>query len=116
VGAIDRDERGAATVTAVAFLGVLVLVGSALGVAAAMVHAHRVAQSGADMSALAAAGALVDGTDPCAAAASVAQRNATTLTDCLVNGRQVLVEVTAPGPRWLGQPHDLVASARAGQV
>ena len=36
-------------------VGVLLLVGAALGVVAAMVHAHRVAQSAADLSALAGA-------------------------------------------------------------
>jgi secretion/DNA translocation related TadE-like protein len=107
-------ERGAATVLAVSFLGVLLLVGSALAVAGAMVVAHRAAQSAADLAAL--AGARVDaaGTQPCEAAAKVAAANDARLTACTVTARSVTVEVTVAGPRWLGQPHDLTARARAG--
>lgn len=107
-------DRGAATVLAVSFLGVLVLVGAALGVVGAMVVAHRSAQSAADLAALAGAGAVADGADPCAAAASLAADNGARLHRCTVTVRDVTVEVTVPGPRWLGQPHDLTARARAG--
>ncbi len=50
------DEAGAATLMVVACAAVLLLLGCALGVVAAMVRAHRVAQSAADLAALAAAG------------------------------------------------------------
>ena len=40
------SERGSATLLAVAMVGLLLLVGAALGVVTAMVRAHRVAQSG----------------------------------------------------------------------
>ena len=109
-----RGERGAATVLAIAFLGVLVLVAAALGVVGAMVHAHRVAQSAADLAALAGAEAVGDGDDPCTAAARIAGANGADLTACRVEVRDVRVEVTVAGPRWLGQTHDLVAEARAG--
>ena len=49
------DQRGSATLLVLAMAGVLLLVGSALGVVAAMVRAHRVAQSAADLAALAGA-------------------------------------------------------------
>jgi len=111
---VSRDERGAATVLAIAFLGVLLLVGAALGVVAAMVGAHRMAQSAADLGALAGAAAAADGADPCAAAARVAVANGAELTACRSAGREVRVEVTVTGPRWLGQRGDLVAEARAG--
>jgi len=111
-----RRERGAATVLTLAFLGVLVLVGAALGVVAAMVVAHRTAQSAADLAALAAAQSLVDGRDACGAAASVANDNGAVLTGCAVDGREVRVTLLVAGPRWLGQPADLVAEARAGPV
>ena len=62
----SADERGSATLLAVAMIGVLVLVGAALGVVGAMVHAHRVAQSAADLAALAGAEARGRGGDPCA--------------------------------------------------
>lgn len=107
-------ERGAATVLVVACLGVLLLVGSALAVVAAMVTAHRAAQAAADLAALAGATAARDGGDACAAAGSVAAANGARLTRCAPAGAEVAVEVEVPGPRWLGQVHDLSAAARAG--
>lgn len=109
-----RGEGGAATLLAVSMMGVLLLVGSALSVVGAMVVAHRSAQSAADLAALAGAGAVADGADPCVAAAAVAADNGARLDGCAVAGRDVVVEVTVTGPRWLGQPHDLGARARAG--
>jgi secretion/DNA translocation related TadE-like protein len=108
------EERGAATVLGVAFLGVLLLVGAALGVVGAMVHAHRQAQSAADLAALAGASATAAGRDPCAAAAHVASGNGADLVSCAVDGREVTVEVTVTGPRFLTQEHDLTGRARAG--
>lgn len=108
-----RDERGGATLFAISCLAVLLLLGSALGVVAAMVRAHRVAQSAADLSALAAAGAVGE-RDPCAAGAAVASANGATLASCTVVGRDVTVTVVVEGPRWLGQTADLGAEARAG--
>jgi secretion/DNA translocation related TadE-like protein len=109
-----REERGAATLLVTACLGLLLLVGCALAVVAAMVAAHRTAQAAADLAALAAATAAQDGTDPCAAAGSVASANGARLTACAIAGDEVTVEVEVAGPRWLGQSHDLSAAARAG--
>ena len=80
-----RHERGAATLLAVSFLGVLVLVGAALGVVGAMVVAHRTAQSAADLAALAGAGAVADGDDAVRAAAGVAPANGARLDGCTVS-------------------------------
>lgn len=113
-GRRPRDERAAATVLVTACLGLLLLVGCALAVVAAMVTAHRTAQAAADLAALAGATAARDGAHPCAAAASVATANGARLTRCAPKGEEVTVEVVVPGPRWLGQPHDLSAAARAG--
>ncbi|WP_028653091.1 Rv3654c family TadE-like protein [Nocardioides halotolerans] len=107
-------ERGSATLFAVAVVGLLVLVGAALGVVGAMVHAHRVAQSAADLAALAGAEARGRGGDPCAAAGRVATANGASLDTCAVEGFDVRLQVTVAGPRWLGQRHDLSAQARAG--
>jgi secretion/DNA translocation related TadE-like protein len=107
-------QRGAATLLVTACLGVLLLLGCALAVVAAMVTAHRSAQAAADLAALAGAIAARDGGDPCAAAGSVAADNGAVLTGCSTDGAAVTVEVTVPGPRWLGQRHDLSAGARAG--
>jgi secretion/DNA translocation related TadE-like protein len=111
---VSRDERGAASLLAVALLSVLLLVGTALGVVAAMVWAHRAAQSAADLSALAGAADLQEGEDACVAAARIAGANRANLTSCRVHGEEVVVEVMVPGPRWLGQDADLSARARAG--
>ena len=48
-----RHDRGSAVPFAVACLGLVLLLGAALGVAAAMVADHRAAQSAADLAALA---------------------------------------------------------------
>jgi secretion/DNA translocation related TadE-like protein len=109
-----RDQRGAATVLVVAMAGVLLLLGAGLGVVTAMVVAHRAAQSGADLAALAGAGAAARGLDGCAAAAAVSSANHVLLTACSSDGRVVDVSVTAAGPRWLGQAADLSARSRAG--
>ncbi len=108
------DERGAVTVFAVACLAVLLLVGSALGVVAAMVRAHRAAQSAADLGALAAASSIARGRDPCGPAAAVAEANGAELLSCEIQGHEALVTVEVAGPRWLGQIGDLTAQARAG--
>lgn len=108
-------QRGGATVFTVACAGVLLLLGSALGVVAAILVAHRMAQAAADLSALAAAGAI-SRADPCTRAAEVASANGARLAGCSVAGREVEVVVQVRGPRWLGQTADLTAAARAGPV
>ncbi|MDN4171918.1 flp pilus-assembly TadE/G-like family protein [Nocardioides sp. SOB77] len=108
------DERGSVTLFAIGCLALLLLVGSALGVVAAMVRAHRTAQAAADLAALAGAATIGGPGDPCAAAATVADRNGAALLACTVEGRDVRVRAQAPGPRWMGQVADLAAEARAG--
>lgn len=109
-----RGDRGSATVPAVACLMVLLLVGAALGAVAALVVAHRSAQSAADLAALAAAGALARGAEACGAADAVADANGGRLTGCTLAGREARVTVLVPGPRWLGLAADPEAEARAG--
>ncbi len=109
-----RGERGAVTVLAVALIGFLLLLGTALGAVAVMVVAHRTAQSAADLAALAGAQAADAGREPCVVAAGVAQRNGANLTSCVVDDADIRVQVTVTGPRLLGQTHDLDAEARAG--
>jgi secretion/DNA translocation related TadE-like protein len=98
----------------VACLGVLLLLGAALGTVSALVVAHRAAQSAADLAALAAASAAADGSDACGAAGSVAAANGAELTGCALDGRDARVEVRVTGPRWLGLDADPTAEARAG--
>ncbi len=114
VAGARREERGSATLVATACLGVLLLLGSALGVVAAILVAHRQAQSAADLAALAGAQAAADGADGCARGGAVAATNGARLIACRVSGREVRLRVQVTGPRWLGQRGDLVAEARAG--
>ncbi|WP_121256969.1 Rv3654c family TadE-like protein [Nocardioides ferulae] len=107
-------ERGSATLFAVSCLALLLLLGAALSVVAALFVAHRSAQSAADLAALAAAAAAGRGGDACAAGAAVARANEASLVSCAPAGREVTVEVEVDGPRWLGQSSDLRALARAG--
>ena len=107
-------DRGAASLLVVTFAGVLLLVGCALGVVAAMVADHRRAASAADLAALGGAAALQRAEDGCAAATSLASANGARLVSCGVEGADVVVSVEVTGPRWLGQEGDLVGRARAG--
>lgn len=111
-----RGEAGSSTLFAVSCLAVLLLLGAALGVVAAMVSAHRVAQSAADLGALAAADAIGTTGDPCGVGAETVSKNGARLVDCAVAGQDVTVRVLVSGPRWLGQTGDLLAEARAGPV
>ena len=112
----SAPDRGAATVLAVALLGLLVLVAYALSVVAAIFAGHRAAHSAADLAALAgAAVAGPGGREPCAAARSSAQANGARLERCVVEGREVVVTVAVLGPRWRGwEAGDLLAESRAG--
>lgn len=111
---MSRDERGAVTLLVVACMALLLLVGSALGVVAAMVRAHRTAQAAADLAALAGASAHQRGDAACGAAGVVATANGASVDTCSTSGEDVWVSVTVRGPRWLGQTADLSAEARAG--
>ena len=108
------DERGSATVLVVAVAGLLLVIGMALGVVGAMVRAHRVAQAGADLAALAGAHGLATGRDGCLDAGRIAAANDVRLASCRVDGRDVVVTVVATGPHWLGETADLAGEARAG--
>ncbi len=116
------DDRGAATVAVLAFVSVLLLLGGAFGVVAAMVHAHRTAQAAADLAALAGAGAQARGRDPCASSDAVATANGARLLTCEVSGDDVRVHgrghrpaVAGPGGRpGGGCPGRAGVSDRAG--
>jgi len=113
---VSRSERGSASLAAVACVAVLLLLGAGLGVVGALVRAHRVAQSAADLAALAAAAELARSGDGCAAGVQVAAANDARLVGCEVAGATVTVRVRVDGPHWLGQEADLEARARAGPV
>jgi secretion/DNA translocation related TadE-like protein len=114
VGEAGADETGAATVLVLAMAGLLCFVAVALAGVTGIVHAQRSAQAAADLAALAAAGALADGEDACASAASVATANGAVLASCDVRHRDAWVSVTVPAPQWAGRRVEVTAEARAG--
>ena len=109
-----RPEDGAGSVLAVAMIGLLVTVTVAAGGVVGVVATHRIAQSAADLAALAGAAALQDGGDACGQAAEVARRNRARLSSCAVDGWNVSVEVSADTARLPGGVLDLQARGRAG--
>lgn len=109
-----RREVGAASLLVATCVALLLTLGAALGVVAALIRDHRSAQSAADLASLAAAAAWQRGEDACVAAAHLARSNEADLVGCSVLGEDVLVTVQVAGPRWLGQSADLTAQARAG--
>lgn len=98
----------------VTMAGVLLFVTIALVLCAGLVRSHRMAQSAADLSALAGARALSVGADGCAEAASVATANGAAMAECEVQGSAILVTVTVPAPSWPGLDTELIGEARAG--
>ncbi|GAA4122279.1 hypothetical protein GCM10022215_27990 [Nocardioides fonticola] len=106
-----REERGAATVLATGLAVVLLLLGCACTEAVGLVRSHRIAQSAADLAALAAAAAR-----SCAPASTIAERNGARLTSCTFDGAGLAASVTVEvdADHWLGPPATLTGRARAG--
>lgn len=111
---MSAEERGAASLLVVACLGLLLALGAATGVVAAIVVAQRSAQSAADLAALAGAAGHQRGDDACDRAEAAATANGAELESCVLEGEDVRVVVAVSGPRWLGWSGDLRGEARAG--
>jgi secretion/DNA translocation related TadE-like protein len=117
----EDDERGAGTVLLLAVAAVVVLVALAIAALGAAQRARGVAQSAADLGALAAATALRHGIDPCATAAAGVERNAAELAACEVEPGgvvRVTTERAVVGPdTWIGALlGEASAQARAGSA
>ncbi|HET7683594.1 MAG TPA: Rv3654c family TadE-like protein [Marmoricola sp.] len=107
-------EEGVAVVWALGLCAVLITVTVACAEVARMVTAHRQAQLGADLSALAGAGALRDGGAACPAADAIARRNDAHVVSCRVESHTVGVEVEVQTPGLFGVRHRMTARAVAG--
>lgn len=117
-----QGDRGSASIWLVSALTLILLVAVAAILRGAAVLARHRAEGAADLAALAAAGAIGVGGDPCARATAIAAANGARLRSCAVelagDGRsgtvavRVAVRVSLPvvGLR------DSVASARAGRL
>lgn len=112
--AIGQDERGVATVWAVALIALLgLLTYLTVGMAGVTGARHR-AETAADLSALAGAVAARDGQDACEVAAAIARANRGDLVACSVSDQVVLVSVSVSTPRIWGATWQQVGVARAG--
>ena len=110
---MSRDQRGVATVLALALSALLIVVAAvALGIGS-LIAAHRRVAAAADLAALGAAAAREHGEDPCASAAGIARANGAELVDCRTDGDAVVV-TTRAHPRGLPAGVDVRARARAG--
>lgn len=123
-------ERGAATVLVVGCCAVTLVLTLLVGLLLSAVRGVAQARSAADLSALAAAGALLDGMrlagvghatsngPPCTVAGWVAERNGARLQSCSLDaGVNVTVTVAVPvtmGGRSVPAPGQATATARAG--
>lgn len=109
------DDRGVATVWAAVAIAVLVsMVVFGLHLGEALVARHH-AESAADLAALA-AGAYVRAGEKyaCVQARRVTDRMRVDLVSCRARGWDVLVDVAARPPGWLGTLGAATAQARAG--
>lgn len=116
-GPSPRDDGGSATVWAALASGVILVIGMVGVDLASGVRARHVAESAADLAALAAAGHTVEGTDvACRAARTVADHAGAEVRSCRLDGWDALVEVQV-GRAWtmLGRG-PAGGRARAGPV
>lgn len=111
----EHSDRGAATVwTAAAIAALLTVTTLVVWLAAAAATRHRAAGA-ADLAALAAAGAVVDGERvACGKARWVTDRMSVTLHSCRLTGAEARVEVVAQPPGVLAGFGPAEARARAG--
>lgn len=116
-----KDQRGATATLAVTLTALLLLMALLMSVLGRVLVDHRRASAAADLAALAGAGALQAGREPCAPARRIAHDNGASLTRCAVSGEQVEVragvDVWAPSALLpLLGPVRVEAEARAGPV
>jgi secretion/DNA translocation related TadE-like protein len=113
----DPADGGAATVwTAGAIAALLTVTTLVVWLGAAAATRHR-ATGAADLAALAAAGAVVDGERvACGKARWVTDRMSVVLHSCRLNGAEARVEVVAQPPGVLAGFSPAEARARAGPV
>ena len=109
-----RDDHGQATVWAIGWIAVLVsLTWVTLLLEAGVARQHRL-DGAADLTAVSAAGAQERGLDACRTASRLAKANHVTLSDCTVDGFDVIVSVVDDLALPGGISVDLTSQARAG--
>lgn len=118
-----RDERGGATMLVLVLVTVLACLAVAGVVVGGVLVGQRRAAAAADLAALAAAeslglsgGTALGGATACEQAVRAGEANGARLTDCLVEGREVSVELTVEVPTVFGGTWSIPGRARAGPV
>lgn len=114
-GKADNDKGSVSVLTAFAAAAVLALTVAVLLVGRAAVASHT-ARAAADLSALAGAHALREGTDPCATASGVAEENLAVVVMCAVDGSDVVIRTDVAVDLGLIGSRAASAVARAGPV
>jgi len=89
----SHDARGVATVLGIGFVALILVVALVATGVAALVFAHRRAQSAADLAALAAASGYQRGVAACGEAKRIAAANRGRLVGCALDGPVATVEV-----------------------
>jgi secretion/DNA translocation related TadE-like protein len=120
---VRSSEDGSATVLGLVLVCLLITVALVSAVAAGVLVGQRRAAAAADLAALAAAevlgrgaGTTSGGVEACGQASRVSQSNAATMTGCLVEGSQVVVEVAVEVRSLFGAALAVPGRARAGPV
>jgi secretion/DNA translocation related TadE-like protein len=116
---VTRRDRGAATVWALALMSVVLLAGLVAATVGSLAVTRQRAATVADVAALAGAQAIGD---PCASADASTAANGMALVSCVVDGTDVVVQVSAAAPAvarrllaMLGRvAPDVTVTARAG--
>jgi secretion/DNA translocation related TadE-like protein len=114
-------EEGSATVLGLVLVCILTTVALVSVVVAEVLVGQRRAAAAADLAALAAAEVLgrgaattSGGVDACGQASRVSEANDATMTGCLVEGAEVVVEVAVEVPTFFGTGLSTSGRARAG--
>jgi secretion/DNA translocation related TadE-like protein len=110
------EERGAASVLAVALCVALLLCSLVAVVAGRLLTDQRRVAAAADLAALAGAAAVQRGLSGCLQAQRVASANGALVTACRVDGQEVRLTVETDSARFLGRTVRPTAEARAGPV
>lgn len=111
-----RTHRGSASVHALGVVVGLTVVALLVVQVAALVQLRHRAAAAADLSALAASGASVQGRDGCAAAVEVARANGADLEDCRMDLDVATVTTRLRAEPWWGGEWVTVQRARAAPV
>ena len=116
---VPGRDRGSAVIWVLACGAVLMVFAIAIAARTCAVFARHRAEVAADLAALAAAGRIGVGGDPCASAAAIAARNRARLASCAVAldpGGTVRIQVVEHVGLPLVGVRDVSASARAGRL